>query len=37
MPDQLLFSKVYISDDVQRQLPAGFVVRPLSRDDYEKG
>lgn len=32
-----LFDKRYISPEVSKQLKSGFVVRPLSSQDYDKG
>lgn len=32
-----LFSYKLISSDVQETLPEGYIIRPLQRDDYEKG
>ncbi|RIA88281.1 acyl-CoA N-acyltransferase [Glomus cerebriforme] len=32
-----LFSIDYISSEVQESLPKGYVLRPLSNDDYERG
>ncbi|TPX63711.1 hypothetical protein SpCBS45565_g06419 [Spizellomyces sp. 'palustris'] len=37
MTSQPLFNPVYISQDVQRQLKEGFVIRPLEAGDYERG
>ncbi|KAI8149344.1 glucosamine 6-phosphate N-acetyltransferase-like protein [Fennellomyces sp. T-0311] len=35
--DPNLFSPKLISPDVQAQLPLGYIIRPLRRDDYAKG
>lgn len=32
-----LFSYKLISSDVQEALPEGYIIRPLQRDDYDKG
>lgn len=32
-----LFSYKLISSDVQDALPDGYIIRPLQRDDYDKG
>lgn len=33
----LLFPYKLISSDVQDALPDGYIIRPLKRDDYDKG
>lgn len=37
MSNDPLFNKAFISQDVQRQLKPGFIVRPLELTDYDKG
>lgn len=36
-PSVPLFPSTFISKQVQSQLPAGFIIRPLASDDFEKG